>query len=172
MVSDAAKLGTETVRGTPPPFHIILLRPEIPPNTGNIMRLCAVTGAMLHLVGPLGFRLDAAAVRRAGMDYRHLNPVRRYDDWPGYWAEHPVDTPLYAVSTRGKKSYTDCTFVPGDRFLFGSEGSGLPAELLAQFQAGLIRIPMLHAVRSLNLANAVSVVLYEALRQNGFTGLI
>ncbi|MBF0426854.1 MAG: tRNA (cytidine(34)-2'-O)-methyltransferase [Magnetococcales bacterium] len=156
---------------TIPSFHVVLFRPEIPPNTGNIMRLCAATGVVLHLVGPLGFRLDAAAVRRAGMDYRHLATVRRHDDWDAYWASHPPEVPFYLFSTHGQKPYTTCVFKPGDRFLFGSEGSGLPDVLRVQFRERLLRLPMSGAARSLNLANAVAVVVYEALRQNGFPGL-
>ncbi|MBF0176641.1 MAG: tRNA (cytidine(34)-2'-O)-methyltransferase [Magnetococcales bacterium] len=157
--------------GATAPFHVILMCPEIPQNTGNIMRLCAATGTVLHLVGPLGFRLDAAGVRRAGMDYRHLSQVVRHDDWPSYWATHPGGAPLYALSTHGDQPYTTCAFRPGDRLLFGSEGSGLPVDIRTQLQPHLVRIPMLGTARSLNLANAVSVVLYEALRQNTFPNL-
>lgn len=159
------------VPGMDAPFHVILHQPEIPPNTGNIMRLCAATGTVLHLIGPLGFRLDAAAVRRAGMDYRQWAEVRRWHDWPHYWREHPPQARLFPVSTRGGIPYTDAPFHPGDRLLFGSEGAGLPPELLAAHRERVLRIPMHPGSRSLNLANAVAVVLYAALARSGFSGL-
>lgn len=153
-------------------FHIILYQPEIPPNTGNILRLCAATNTQLHLVGPLGFRLDAAAVRRAGMDYRSWAEVQRWHDWENYCENHPSSERLFPVSTRGSRHYGSFSYQPGDRFLFGSEGSGLPDGIRGRYEDSLIRIPMVSQARSLNLANSVSIVLYEALRQNYFEGLI
>lgn len=153
-------------------FHIILYQPEIPPNTGNILRLCAVTRCTLHLVGPLGFRLDAAAVRRAGMDYQEWADVRRWRDWTTYCQEHPTAARLFPVTTRGTRRHTKQSYQPGDRFLFGSEGSGLPNTLLTTHAKTLIRIPMVYQARSLNLANSVAIVLYEALRQIDFPGLV
>lgn len=152
-------------------FHIILYQPEIPPNTGNIVRLCAATGCTLHLVGPLGFRLDAASVRRAGMDYRAWADVRRWHDWEAYGQAHPATARIFPVTTRGGCGYTDFAYRPGDRFLFGSEGSGLPDAVRATYAETLVRIPMVPQARSLNLANSVGIVLYEALRQCDFPGL-
>ncbi len=153
-------------------FHVILYQPEIPPNTGNIVRLCAVTGCTLHLVGPLGFRLDGAAVRRAGMDYREWADLRRWPDWESYWQAHPPTARLFLATTHGAGHYADRHYQPGDRFLFGSEGAGLPASLRAAHPDTLVRIPMMAQARSLNLANSVSIILYEALRQVGFPGLV
>ncbi|MBF0623943.1 MAG: tRNA (cytidine(34)-2'-O)-methyltransferase [Magnetococcales bacterium] len=152
-------------------FHVVLYQPEIPPNTGNVMRLCAAAGGVLHLVGPLGFRLDAAAVRRAGMDYRDWVQVRRHADWAAYRAAHPPGARLLAVSTKGGRRLGDWRLRTGDRFLFGSEGAGLPPDILADRGDQVIRIPMVPRARSLNLANSVAVVLYEALRQAGYPGL-
>ncbi|MBF0369161.1 MAG: tRNA (cytidine(34)-2'-O)-methyltransferase [Magnetococcales bacterium] len=166
---------TGVTKKNPEKFQVILYQPEIPPNTGNILRLTAATGSSLHLVGPLGFRLDAAGVRRAGMDYRALAEVTRHADWPAYLSHeshHPGGS-LYGVSTHGERLFTDCDFQPGDRFLFGSEGAGLPEALreTCQKENRLIRLPMLPGTRSLNIANSVAVILYEALRQNGFPSL-
>ncbi|MEO5341177.1 MAG: tRNA (cytidine(34)-2'-O)-methyltransferase [Magnetococcus sp. MYC-9] len=155
-----------------PLFHIILYQPEIPPNTGNILRLCAASGAVLHLVGPLGFRLDAPAVRRAGMDYRLWASVQRWNDWQSYWQSHPPQARLFPVTTRGRRSHASWRYQSGDRFLFGSEGSGLPDAIRSAHQERLIRIPMVEEARSLNLANSVGIILYEALRQVGFPGLM
>lgn len=164
----------QTIPGDPMDkrFHIILYQPEIPPNTGNILRLCAATGCTLHLVGPLGFRLDAAAVRRAGMDYRMWADVCRWHDWSAYQPSHPAAARIFPVTTRGQRCHADFSYQPGDRFLFGSESSGLPAAILEAHAATCIRIPMVSQARSLNLANSVAVVLYEALRQVGFSALI
>ena len=153
-------------------FHIILYQPEIPPNTGNIVRLCAAAACTLHLVGPLGFRLDAAAVRRAGMDYREWADVCRWRDWDAYAQSHPAEARLFPVTTRGSHTYTAFSYQPGDRFLFGSEGSGLPEALLQTHAKRLVRIPMVAKSRSLNLANSVSIILFEALRQIDFPGLV
>ncbi|MBF0620601.1 MAG: tRNA (cytidine(34)-2'-O)-methyltransferase [Magnetococcales bacterium] len=153
-------------------MHIVLHRPEIPPNTGNIQRICAVTGAILHLVGPIKFRMDEASVKRAGLDYREWAEVRMYDDWHAYSAQHPPDERLFALSSKGEKRYADINFQPGDRLLFGSESKGLPPELHQVCAGRTLRIPMTQPARSLNLANCVSIVLYEALRQQNFTNLI
>ena len=152
-------------------LHVILYQPEIPPNTGNIVRLCAASGCVLHLIGPLGFRLDGAAVRRAGMDYREWAEVKRWQDWPSYLAEHPPQSRLFAVSTHAQTSYADWHYLPGDRFLFGSEGAGLPESIRLAYTDTLIRIPMVPRARSLNLANSVAIILYEALRQQAFPTL-
>lgn len=152
-------------------FHVILYQPEIPPNTGNILRLCAATATVLHLVGPLGFRLDGAAVRRAGMDYRAWADVRRWNDWEHYWQAHPTDARLFPVTTHGVRGYSEWDYRLGDRFLFGAEGAGLPETIREAHRECLVRIPMVGQARSLNLANSVSIVLFEALRQVGFPGL-
>lgn len=147
-------------------FHVALFEPEIPPNTGNIARSCAATGTRLHLIGPLGFSLSDKAVRRAGLDY-----------WPAVdWVHHPdfaafrqaVPGRVWAVENPAPRPYTEADFHDGDCLLFGRESSGLPAELRQQFATTLIDIPMpTGAVRSLNLAVAAGVVLYEALRRAG-----
>jgi len=149
-------------------LHIILYQPEIPPNTGNIIRLCANTGAGLHLIGPLGFQLDHARVRRAGLDYAEMARVRQYADWGEFRTGHP-DMRLWAFSTRGRRSYHQATFQAGDGLLFGPETRGLPDWLLEDAGSGCsLRLPMADASRSLNLSNTVAVGLYEAWRQLGF----
>jgi len=149
-------------------LHIILYQPEIPPNTGNIIRLCANTGAGLHLVGPLGFELDDARVRRAGLDYAEMARVRQYSDWSRFRAEHP-DMRLWAFSTRGRKPYHLAEFAAGDGLLFGPETRGLPEWLLDDTGSGFcLRLPMVDASRSLNLSNTVAIGLYEAWRQLGY----
>ncbi|MBF0455775.1 MAG: tRNA (cytidine(34)-2'-O)-methyltransferase [Magnetococcales bacterium] len=152
-------------------FDVILYQPEIPPNTGTIIRLCAATGTQLHLIGPLGFRLDAPAVKRAGMDYRELADVKRWSDWSAYRKANDREARTFALSTKGKQAHWQPDFIPGDRFLFGSEGSGLPESVLEKQADRIIRIPMSPKARSLNLAVSVSIVLYEALRQVEFRGL-
>ena len=149
-------------------FNLILFRPEIPPNTGNIIRLCANTGTALHLVKPLGFTLEDAQLRRAGLDYHEWATVRQHDSLDDCLAS--LGQPrLFAVSTRGTRAHTAPTFARGDAFLLGSESSGLPAELLASMPPEqVLRIPMRTAARSLNLSNAAAVVVYEAWRQLGF----
>lgn len=153
-------------------IHIVLYQPEIPPNTGTIIRLCAATGCPLHLIGPLGFRLDAPGLRRAGMDYRDLAQVKRWRDWQEYRAHYPDTQRSLAVSTKGKIPYDRWSFQPGDHLLFGSEGGGLPLEIMLSHADRIVRIPMQPGCRSLNLAMSVGIVLYEALRQNGFVGLL
>ena len=149
-------------------FDLILFEPEIPPNTGNIIRLCANTGTRLHLVGPLGFDLDDRRMRRAGLDYREWADVSTYEDLDD--CLDALDRPrMSALSTRGTVVYSAPRFEHGDAFLFGPETRGLPAEVLAAMPDGqVLRVPMLPASRSLNLSNAAAVVLYEAWRQLGF----
>ncbi|MDA8382540.1 MAG: tRNA (cytidine(34)-2'-O)-methyltransferase [Betaproteobacteria bacterium] len=150
-------------------FDIILFEPEIPPNTGNIIRLCANTGMRLHLVEPLGFRLDDARLRRAGLDYHEYAPVKVHRGW-AFCQEALQGRRCFAVTTRGGMRYADCAFRPGDAFVFGPETRGLPDDVLAEFaEDRRIRLPMLPGSRSLNLANAVAVVVYEAWRQQAFS---
>jgi len=153
-------------------LHVILYQPEIPPNTGNIIRLCANTGAHLHLVGPLGFVLDDARLRRAGLDYNELTDVRQYLNWQTFQEENPAIR-LWAFSTRGRKTHSEALTRDGDGLLFGPESRGLPEELLEDIGSDqTIRIPMQEGSRSLNLSNTVAVGVYEALRQQGFPGLL
>jgi tRNA (cytidine/uridine-2'-O-)-methyltransferase len=149
-------------------FHIVLFEPEIPPNTGNIIRLCANCGAQLHLIEPLGFELSDKQVKRAGLDYHDLANVRIHRSLDAcFQAIQPRQ--VYACSTKGNKHYTDITFETGDVLLFGPETRGLPHDILASLgQEYIIRIPMLPGSRSLNLSNAVAIIVYEAWRQLGF----
>lgn len=150
-------------------LHIILFQPEIPPNTGNIIRLCANTGASLHLVGPLGFQLDNTRLKRAGLDYAEMARVYEYLDWPTFRSQHQ-DMRIWAFSTRAQKAYDSAEFHQDDGLLFGPETRGLPASLLSETgQEFCLRLPMVNASRSLNLSNTVAVGLYEAWRQLGFT---
>jgi tRNA (cytidine/uridine-2'-O-)-methyltransferase len=151
-------------------FHVILFRPEIPPNTGNLIRLCANVGATLHLVHPLGFELDEPRVRRAGLDYHELASVREHADLPACLAAIG-SARLYALTTRAERSLYAARFAAGDAFLFGPETRGLPAELLATLSPeSRLRLPMRAGNRSLNLSNAAAVTVYEAWRQIGFVG--
>jgi len=149
-------------------FNLILFRPEIPPNTGNIIRLCANTGTGLHLVKPLGFSLDNAQLRRAGLDYHEWASVRQHDSLADCLAS--LGEPrTFALSTRGTRAYSDPVFIAGDAFLLGPETSGLPGEILSDYPAErVLRIPMRTTARSLNLSNAAAVMVYEAWRQLGF----
>jgi tRNA (cytidine/uridine-2'-O-)-methyltransferase len=161
------------------PLHVVLVEPEIPPNTGNIARLCAAAAAPLHLVGPLGFRIDEHSVRRAGVDYWHLVDVRRHLDFAHFlhaFAKEtapdagPDATPagrLHLFSGTAERSYLEAKFAPGDALVFGKESVGLPDELLAQYKDRVVGIPTIGAVRSLNLANAAGIAMWEALRQSG-----
>ncbi|SVA97772.1 uncharacterized protein METZ01_LOCUS150626 [marine metagenome] len=151
-------------------FDLILYQPEIPPNTGNIIRVCANTGTRLHLVGPLGFEMDDRRLRRAGLDYREWANVGHYASLDQCLDQLPGGR-VFACSTRGAVSYTENAYRPHDVFLFGPETRGLPADLLAGMLADrTLRIPMRSGNRSLNLSNAVAVVLYEAWRQLDFDG--
>ena len=148
-----------------PPFRVVLVEPEIPPNTGNIARLCAATASPLHLVGPLGFRLTNASLRRAGLDYWESVRIFRHTDFDAFLRE-AAPPRAYLFSTAGTVSYADAAYAPGDALVFGCESKGLPEELLRAYPGQVLGIPMrTEHVRSLNLATAVGIVLYEALRQ-------
>ena len=149
-------------------FHLVLYQPEIPANTGNIIRLCANTGAALHLIGPLGFELDDRRLRRAGLDYHEWASVTEHGTLADF--QQAVRPPrLFACSTRGRTRYADVAFNGDDAFLLGPETRGLPSSVLTQLPAEqVLRIPMRPGSRSLNLANAAAVLIYEAWRQNGF----
>lgn len=151
-------------------FHVVLYQPEIPPNTGNIIRLCANTGSRLHLIHPLGFALEDSKLRRAGLDYHEWAEVRDHPDLATFLqAVRPMR--LFALSTRGTRQYDQVGFAAGDAFLFGPETRGLPAGLLGSLAPEqILRLPMRPDVRSLNLSNSVAVVVYEAWRQAGFPG--
>jgi tRNA (cytidine/uridine-2'-O-)-methyltransferase len=153
-------------------FHVILWQPEIPPNTGNIIRLCANTGATLSLVRPLGFALDAPRLRRAGLDYHEFAELRDYADLEA--CLDALGRPrTWAFSARASRCIDGAAFLPGDALLFGPETRGLPAEVLEQFPAERrLRLPMRPGNRSLNLSNAVAVAVYEAWRQHGFAGAV
>ena len=151
-------------------FHIVLVEPEIPQNTGNIARTCAVTGAVLHLVEPLGFSIDDRQLKRAGLDYWHLLDVRRYANLDEFFEKNAQGRFFY-LTTKAKHAYTDIAFQDGDYFLFGKETRGLPESLLMAHPERCIRIPMREGARSMNLSNLVAVTVFEALRQTGFAGL-
>lgn len=152
-------------------FRIVLVEPEIPPNTGNVIRLAANTGCALHLIEPLGFSMDDRLLRRAGLDYHEYAPVRRHADWQAFLADcQPDPARLFALSTRGTGRVHDTAFRPGDWLVFGAETRGLAPELRDRFApAQLLRLPMRDGQRSLNLSNAVAVTVFEAWRQNGFS---
>lgn len=149
-------------------FHIILYQPEIPQNTGNIIRLCANTGTQLHLVKPFGFILNDRQLLRAGLDYHALAAVRAHENWSSCIFELG-GCRLFAVTTKGKTHYDSIDFKHGDAFIFGSETKGLPQEILDSIETQWhIRVPMVPASRSLNVSNTVAIITYEAWRQNGF----
>lgn len=151
-------------------IDIVLHRPEIPPNTGNVIRLCANTGSRLHLIGPLGFELDDTRLRRAGLDYHEFAQLNVYGDLAEF-IESVKPTRLFAVSTRGSTRYDSVRYASGDAIMFGSETSGLPSEVIESIPVEQrLRLPMRPQNRSLNLSNAVAVVAYEAWRQSGFDG--
>ncbi|HEY5666373.1 MAG TPA: tRNA (cytidine(34)-2'-O)-methyltransferase [Gammaproteobacteria bacterium] len=151
-------------------FHLILYQPEIPPNTGNVIRLCANVGSTLHLVHPLGFDLTEARVRRAGLDYRELARVVEHDDLAGC-LDSIGSGRVFALTTKGRKSLFEARFEPGDGLLLGPETRGLPDSVLARFAPErVLRLPLRPGNRSLNLSNAAAVALYEAWRQQGFAG--
>ena len=148
---------------------VVLFQPEIPPNTGNIIRLCANTGAELHLVEPLGFRWEDRSLKRAGLDYHEFARVFRHADWAACTAALDGRR-RFAITTRGKRRFDAPTYADDDVFVFGRETSGLPADVMAEFpDEQRLRLPMLAGQRSLNLSNAVAVVVFEAWRQNGFS---
>ena len=150
-----------------PPFNIVLVEPEIPPNTGNIARLCAATGAVLHLVEPLGFSIDDRQMKRAGLDYWASVDIKVWQGLDQVWEAYPGERFFY-LSTKASRSYLSADFRAGDFIVFGKETKGLPAELIASNQDTAITIPMpANAVRSLNLSTSAGIVLYEALRQAG-----
>jgi tRNA (cytidine/uridine-2'-O-)-methyltransferase len=149
-------------------FDVVLYQPEIPPNTGNVIRLCANVGARLHLVEPLGFDMDDRQLKRAGLDYHELATVAVHRDWPAC-AAALAGRRIFAVSTRGHAHYADVRYEASDVFVFGAETSGLPADFLGSFAPErTLRLPMRPGNRSLNLSNAVAVVVFEAWRQKGF----
>lgn len=148
-------------------MHIVLHQPEIPANTGNIGRTCVATGSSLHLIEPLGFRLNEKEIKRAGMDYWQQLDVTRYLNFEEFKNTHP-GAKIWMATTKAKRIYTEAAFGPDDFIMFGKESAGIPEEILVQYQETAIRIPMLPSIRSLNLSNSVAIVLYEALRQNGF----
>ncbi|MGE0497708.1 MAG: tRNA (uridine(34)/cytosine(34)/5-carboxymethylaminomethyluridine(34)-2'-O)-methyltransferase TrmL [Ramlibacter sp.] len=153
-------------------FHIVLVEPEIPPNTGNVIRLAANTGCTLHLIEPLGFSMDDKHMRRAGLDYHEYAEVRRHGDWAAFLAsQQPDPARLFALTTRGTRRPHEVAFQPGDWLVFGSETRGLAPDLRDSFApAQRLALPMRAGQRSLNLSNAVAVTVFEAWRQNGFTG--
>ena len=172
-------------------MHIVLHQPEIPSNTGNIGRTCVATGTSLHLIEPLGFRLNEKEIKRAGMDYWEKLDVTRYMNFDTFYEQYkqyveqyrlrdkgqgsigqPSRRPkLWMATTKARHAYTDVEFGPDDFVMFGKESAGIPEEILVEHEEACIRIPMLPAIRSLNLANSVAIVLYEALRQNQFAGM-
>lgn len=151
-------------------MHIVLHQPEIPANTGNIGRTCVATGTALHLIEPLGFHLDEKSIKRAGMDYWDKLDVTRYINYQEFQEKNPGAKIWYAT-TKARRLYTEADFSPGDYIMFGKESAGIPEELLVENEETCIRIPMLEEIRSLNLSNAVAIVLYEALRQTRFAGM-
>ena len=151
-------------------FHVVLYQPEIPPNAGNVIRLCANTGCHLHLVEPLGFSMEDKQLRRAGLDYHEMARVSVHRDWAACRVALGAAR-LFAVSTRARRRHTEGDYRPGDAFVFGAEAAGLPESLLAEFaEPARIRLPMKPGNRSLNLSNAVAVVVFEAWRQQDFQG--
>ena len=152
------------------PFNIVLHEPEMPGNTGNIGRTCVACGARLHLIEPLGFRIDEKAVKRAGLDYWDKLDVTVYDDMDDFMARNP-NAKMYYATTKGQNKYSDVKFEPGAYILFGKESAGIPEEILVKHPGEAIRIPMLPDIRSLNLSNSAAIVLYEAMRQYDFDGM-
>ncbi|MDE6973936.1 MAG: tRNA (cytidine(34)-2'-O)-methyltransferase [Lachnospiraceae bacterium] len=151
-------------------MHIILHQPEIPANTGNIGRTCVASGTSLHLIEPLGFRLNEKDIKRAGMDYWEHLQVQRYMNFEEFKKTHP-DAKIWMATTKAKLTYTDVNYGPDDFIMFGKESAGIPEEILVDHADTCIRIPMLSKIRSLNLSNSVAIVLYEALRQQNFSGM-
>jgi tRNA (cytidine/uridine-2'-O-)-methyltransferase len=152
-------------------MHIVLVEPEIPPNTGNVARLCAATRSTLHLIEPLGFKLDDTQLKRAGMDYWQHVEWHRWPDWAAFQKNIPACARLWFVESNGPRLYTEVSFAPGDYLVFGRETAGLPKKLLQESPDHWLRSPMFNAkARSLNLSNCVALVLFEALRQQSFKG--
>lgn len=152
-------------------MHIVLYQPEIPQNTGNIARTCAATGSMLHLIKPLGFSLDSKYLKRAGLDYWHMMQYRVYENFEALMAQYP-QARMHFLSTKAPRGYTEVSYGKDDFLVFGCETRGLPESLLARVYDRCVRIPMVEGARSLNLSNSVAIVLYEALRQQSFAGMI
>jgi len=154
-------------------MNIVLLEPEIPPNTGNVARLCAATKSVLHLIEPFGFKLDDSQLKRAGMDYWQQVEWHRWKNWNAFAEKLPIDAQLWFVESNGKTLYSDAAFSANDYLVFGRETAGVPQQLLEAHRDRWLRIPMFNAQsRSLNLSNCVALVLFEALRQQGFPGEI
>ncbi len=151
-------------------LNIVLHQPEIPQNTGNIGRTCAAAGVRLHLIEPLGFQLNEKALKRAGMDYWHEIDVTTYVDYAEFLEKNP-GARVYYATTKGRQLYTEVSYEPDCFLMFGKESGGIPEEILKEHPSECIRIPMLGDTRSLNLSNAAAIVLYEALRQNGFADM-
>ena len=152
-------------------MNIVLYEPEIPQNTGNIARTCAATGSMLHLIEPLGFRINEKTLKRAGMDYWPQLDVATYINYEDFLRRNPGANPWMAT-TKAPRVYTEAAYEPDCYIMFGKESAGIPEEILVENEDTCIRIPMLDEIRSLNLSNSVAVVLYEALRQNHFDGML
>lgn len=151
-------------------MNIVLHQPEMPANTGNIGRTCVATNTTLHLIEPLGFRLTSKEVKRAGMDYWDQLDVRRYINFEDFLEKNP-NAKIWMATTKAKHVYSDVSFGPDDYIMFGKESAGIPEEILVDYEETCIRIPMCDKIRSLNLSNSVSIVLYEALRQNQFRNM-
>lgn len=151
-------------------LNIVLLEPEIPANTGNIGRTCVAAGARLHLIEPLGFRLSEKALKRAGMDYWKDLDVTTYIDYRDFLEKNP-GAKIYMATTKAQKVYTEAAYEPDCYIMFGKESAGIPEEILVENKENCVRIPMLENIRSLNLSNSAAIILYEALRQNGFRNL-
>lgn len=149
-------------------MNIILHQPEIPANTGNIGRTCVAAGTKLHLIEPLGFKLNEKSIKRAGMDYWEHLDVTRYVNFDEFREKNP-NAKIWMATTKAKHIYTEVEYSPDDFIMFGKESAGIPEEILVDYEETCIRIPMLEQIRSLNLSNSVAIVLYEALRQNGFS---
>ena len=154
-------------------LHVVLVEPEIPPNCGNIARTCAATGSRLHLVEPLGFDVSDRAVKRAGLDYWHLVRVEVHPSLDAFFLRHPeAASELWLATTKAPRPYTEARFSPDSWLFFGKETAGLPLNFREKYRERCVRLPMVDGARSLNLANSAAVLVYEALRQNGFPGLL
>ena len=151
-------------------MNIVLHQPEIPSNTGNIGRTCVATGTVLHLIEPLGFRLNEKEIKRAGMDYWEQLDVRRYVNFQEFLEKNP-GAKIWMATTKAKRVYSDVVFEEDDFIMFGKESGGIPEEILVDYEESCIRIPMLDEIRSLNLSNSVAIILYEAFRQKGFVNM-